>query len=145
MRRLTEVVRRQHLALATKRTFCAWLRRYRDCLKGLPLHLPSEHKLERFLTVPVQEDVAASTESQAGNPADRSNCLPPGLAVHDPLDKFSEGPVNFGRRSLLRSVNCGRRSSQNSTLQNSLAVKSSDHSWLLRRYFRFSGGVFAKR
>jgi hypothetical protein len=24
-------------------------------------------------------------------------------------------------------------------------VKSSDHSWLLRRYFRFSDGVFAKR
>jgi hypothetical protein len=24
-------------------------------------------------------------------------------------------------------------------------VKSSDHSWLLRRYFRFSGGGLAKR
>ena len=34
---------------------------------------------------------------------------------------------------------------QNSTLQNSLAVKSSDHSWLLRRNFRFSCGMFAKR
>jgi hypothetical protein len=28
-------------------------------------------------------------------------------------------------------------------LQNNLAVKSSDQGWLLRRYFRFSGGVFA--
>ena len=28
-------------------------------------------------------------------------------------------------------------------LQNSLAVNSCDHSWLLRIYFRFSGGVFA--
>ena len=41
--------------------------------------------------------------------------------------------------------NLGRRSSQNSTLQNNFAVKSSDHSWLLRRNVRFSGGVFAKR
>ncbi len=54
--------------------------------------------------------------------------------MRDPLDKLSKEPINFGRRS-----------TQNSTLQNSLAVKSSDHSWLLRRYFRFSGGVFAKR
>ncbi len=53
-RRLTEVVRRKHLAFATGRTYRAWLRRYRDFLKGLPLHLPSEHKLERFLTVPVR-------------------------------------------------------------------------------------------
>jgi hypothetical protein len=47
---------------------------------------------------------------------------------------LSQTPINFGRRS-----------TQNSTLQNSLAVKSSDHSWLLRRYFRFSGGVFVTR
>ena len=67
VRRLTEVVRRKHLALATERTYCAWLRRYCDFLKGLPLHLPSEHKLERFLTVLAQKDVAASTQNQAFN------------------------------------------------------------------------------
>jgi site-specific recombinase XerD len=65
VQRLTEVVRRKHLALATERTYCAWLRRYCDFLKGLPLHLPSEHKLERSLTVPAQKDVAASTQNQA--------------------------------------------------------------------------------
>ena len=47
---------------------------------------------------------------------------------------FSQRPINFGSRS-----------SRNCTLQKSLAVKSSDHSWLLRRYFRFSGVVFATR
>jgi site-specific recombinase XerD len=67
VRRLTEVVRRQHLALATERTYCAWLRRYCDFLKGLPLHLPSEHKLEQFLTALAQRDVAASTQNQAFN------------------------------------------------------------------------------
>ena len=67
VRRLAKVVRRQHLALATERTYCAWLRRYCDFLKGLPLHLPSEHKLERFLTGLSQKDVAASTQNQAFN------------------------------------------------------------------------------
>jgi hypothetical protein len=45
----------------------------------------------------------------------------------------------------LGSISFARGSNQNSTLQNSFAVKSSDHSWLLRSYFRFAGGVFAKR
>ena len=49
VRRLAEVVRRQHLALATERCYGAWLRRYCDFLKGLPLHLTSGHKLERFV------------------------------------------------------------------------------------------------
>jgi len=31
------------------------------------LHLPSEHKLERFLTVLARNDVAASTQNQASN------------------------------------------------------------------------------
>jgi len=65
--RLTKVVRHKHLTLATERTYCPWLRRYCDFLKGLPLHLPSEHKLERFLTVLAQKDVAASTQNQAFN------------------------------------------------------------------------------
>jgi site-specific recombinase XerD len=67
VRRLEEVVRRKHLALATERTYGAWLRRYCDFLKGLPLHLPSEQKLERFLTVLAQQNVAASTQNQAFN------------------------------------------------------------------------------
>jgi len=67
VRRLTEVVRRKHLALATERTYCACLRRYCDNLKGLPVHLSSEQKLERFLTVLAQKHVAASTQNQAFN------------------------------------------------------------------------------
>ncbi|HXR08642.1 MAG TPA: hypothetical protein VN765_15000 [Candidatus Acidoferrum sp.] len=68
VRRPTEALCRQHLALATERTCCAWLRRYCDFLKGLPLRMPSEHKLERVLTVLPQKDVAARTLSQAFNP-----------------------------------------------------------------------------
>ena len=65
VRRPTEVVRRKHLELATGRNYGAWLRRYCDFLKALPLHLPSEHKWERFLTVLAQKDVTASTLRQA--------------------------------------------------------------------------------
>jgi integron integrase len=65
--RLTEVIRRKHLALATERSYCAWLRRYCDYLKGLPAHLSSEQKLEQFLNTLARENVAASTQNQAFN------------------------------------------------------------------------------
>jgi len=65
--RLTEVIRRKHLALATERSYCAWLRRYCDNLKGLTAHLSSQQKLERFLNALAQENVAASTQNQAFN------------------------------------------------------------------------------
>jgi hypothetical protein len=67
VQRLAEVVRRKHLTLATERTCCAWFRRYCDFLKGLPLRMPNEHKLERFLTALAQNNVAASTQNQASN------------------------------------------------------------------------------
>ena len=65
--RLTEIIRRKHLALAAERSYCAWLRQYCDYIKGLPSHLSSEQKLERFLTALAQKDVAASTQKQAFN------------------------------------------------------------------------------
>jgi len=63
VRRPTEVGK--HLAHATGRTCRAWLRRCCDFLKGLPLRMPSEHKLERFLTALARRDVAATTQNQA--------------------------------------------------------------------------------
>jgi hypothetical protein len=54
VRRLTEVIMHKHLSLATGRSYCAWLRRYCDYIKGLPSHLSSEQKLERFLTHPAK-------------------------------------------------------------------------------------------
>jgi len=65
--RLTEVIRRKHLALATERSYCAWLRRYCDNLKGVPAHLSSEQKPERFLSALARQNVAASTQNQAFN------------------------------------------------------------------------------
>jgi site-specific recombinase XerD len=67
VRQLEEIVCRKHFALATERTYGAWLRRYCDFLKGLPLHLPSKHKLERVLTVLAKNNVAASAQNQAFN------------------------------------------------------------------------------
>src|SRR5258708_2096219 len=67
VRRLAEEIRRKQLALATERTYCAWLRRYFDYLKGFRHHLSSEQKLERFLTTLAKKHVAASTQNQAFN------------------------------------------------------------------------------
>lgn len=65
--KMTEVLRRKHLALSTERSYCAWLRRYCDHLLKVPGHLTSEQKLERFLTALAAEGVAASTQNQAFN------------------------------------------------------------------------------
>ena len=67
LEKLTEVVRRKHFALATERSYCAWLRRYCDFMVKLPAHNSSEQKLERFLTALAQDNVAASTQNQAFN------------------------------------------------------------------------------
>lgn len=65
--RLTEIIRRKHLALATEHSYCAWLRRYCDYLRGLRFHLSSEQKLERFLTALSPKGVAVSTQNQGFN------------------------------------------------------------------------------
>ena len=67
LQKLTDVLRRKHFALKTEQCYCGWLRRYCDFLKTLPPGLPSEQKLERFLTALAREDVAASTQNQAFN------------------------------------------------------------------------------
>jgi hypothetical protein len=67
VRRLTKVITRKHLSLAMERSYRAWLRQYRDCLKGIPFHLPSEQKPERFLTTLAGQDAAPGTQIQAFN------------------------------------------------------------------------------
>lgn len=65
--RLSDVIRRKHFSLSTEQSYCGWLKRYCAYVKRLPSHLPSEQKLERFLTALAKEDVAASTQNQAFN------------------------------------------------------------------------------
>ena len=48
--RMADVIRRKHLALKTEQTYCAWLGRYCQHLNMLPAQMPSEQKLEHFLT-----------------------------------------------------------------------------------------------
>lgn len=67
VQKLTDVIRRKHLALSTERSYCTWLRRYCDYIVKLPAHLSSTQKLERFLTALAKDDVAASTQNQAFN------------------------------------------------------------------------------
>jgi len=67
LEKLTDVLRRKHLALSTEQCYCAWLRRYCDYILELPVHLTSEQKLERFLTALAKDEVTASTQKQAFN------------------------------------------------------------------------------
>jgi hypothetical protein len=48
--RLRQVIRRQHKALSTEDCYIFWLRRYMAALHRMPANLPSEKKLEQFLT-----------------------------------------------------------------------------------------------
>ena len=61
------MLRRKHFALKTEQCYCAWLKRYCAYVQTLPVGLPSEPKLERFLTALARDDVAASTQNQAFN------------------------------------------------------------------------------
>ena len=66
--RLRQVIRRQHKALATEDCYVFWVRRYINALRGLPGELPSEKKLEIFLTgLALRDNVSASTQNQAFN------------------------------------------------------------------------------
>jgi hypothetical protein len=62
-----DVLRRQHKALSTEDAYIFWLRRYITALRELPQTLPSEKKLERFLTALAQQNVSASSQNQAFN------------------------------------------------------------------------------
>jgi hypothetical protein len=64
--RLPEVIRRKHLAIATKRSYCAWLRRYCDCFKGLPSHCRVTKSWNVF-TLLAKKGVTVSIQNQACN------------------------------------------------------------------------------
>ena len=66
--RLREVIRRQHKAMATEDSYVFWVGRYINSLVKIPPELPSEKKLEIFLTrLALHHNVAASTQNQAFN------------------------------------------------------------------------------
>jgi len=66
--RLRNVLRRQHKALATEDAYVHWLRRYMAAIRQMPNALPSEKKLERFITELARtRNSAASTQNQAFN------------------------------------------------------------------------------
>ena len=62
-----EIIRRKHLALSTEDVYCAWLKRYCQFVKKCPPHMPSQQKLERFLTALAKQNGAASPQNQAFN------------------------------------------------------------------------------
>ena len=70
LQRVRQVIRRQHKALATEQSYVFWLRRYISALRAMPQELPSEKKLEQFLTdLAIKRDISASSQNQAFNAA----------------------------------------------------------------------------
>ena len=68
IQRAREVIQQKHKAMATEEAYVHWLRRDIGALEGIPPTLPSEQKLERFLTRPaLRRGVAASTHNEAFN------------------------------------------------------------------------------
>src|SRR5437667_5428265 len=66
-RRLNELCRLKHLALATERSYAGWVRSYIKALDSVPRSCDSERKVEAFLTGLAQRGVAAATQNQALN------------------------------------------------------------------------------
>jgi integrase len=66
--RLRDAMRHQHKALSTEDSYVYWLRHYVTALSTMPNSLPSEQKLENFLThLARHRGLAASTQNQAFN------------------------------------------------------------------------------
>ena len=82
--RMREVLQRQHKALSTEDSYVFWLRRYMAALRDMPVGLPSEKKLEQFLTDLARRDVSASTQNQAFNGSSRSPHSPGRCAAWRP-------------------------------------------------------------
>ncbi len=62
------VIRRQLKALSTEETYIFWLRRGMRAVQRMPKDLPSEQKLERFLTeLACKHDLSAGSQNQAFN------------------------------------------------------------------------------
>lgn len=67
---LRNVVRRKHFSLSTEDSYAAWLRRFcRFASRTSAWHhsMPSERKIEVFLSALARDDVSASTQNQAFN------------------------------------------------------------------------------
>ena len=66
--RLRDVLRRQHKSLSTEDSYFYWLGHYVTALNAMPGSLPSEQKLENFLThLARHRGLAASSQNQAFN------------------------------------------------------------------------------
>jgi hypothetical protein len=65
--RLVEINHRKHRARAKENSFSAWLRQYCNNLKGFPVHITSEQRLERFLSALAKNDMSSNTPYQAFN------------------------------------------------------------------------------
>lgn len=65
--RLRFILRRQHKALATEDAYIFWVRPFIRAIATMDPHLPSEKKIEAYLSQMARTEVSASTQNQAFN------------------------------------------------------------------------------
>lgn len=66
LRLVTDRVRLRHMSLRTEECYRYWIGQYCDFVRGVPFELPSEKKMEAFLTYLARDKcVSASTQNQA--------------------------------------------------------------------------------
>ena len=61
IQKLRDVIRRKHFSLSTEDSYRNWLKRFCSHIKKLPPGMPSERKVEQFLTALAKDDVSSST------------------------------------------------------------------------------------
>ena len=64
---LRQALRRQHMARSTEESYVFWIRRYAKTLATPAPNLPTEKKIENFLTELARSGVSASSQNQAFN------------------------------------------------------------------------------
>lgn len=66
IQKVRSAIRRKHYSLSTEKTYCGWITRYMVWLRGADRRLPSEKKVEAYLTSLAKgREISARTQDQA--------------------------------------------------------------------------------
>lgn len=82
---LRNTIRLKHYSLSTEQCYADWLSRFMRYVVKLPRGLPSEKKLEAFLTMLARDEVSASTQNQAFNAGQNPRAIQQAMG-HKSLD-----------------------------------------------------------
>jgi integrase len=67
VQKVRDLIRLKHFSLSTEESYCSYVRQYCDHAKKLPAQLPSEKKIESYLSTFAEADASASSQNVAFN------------------------------------------------------------------------------